>query len=235
MTRHTDIAVIREMIPRTKWQHEMKEIYAVCAEHYTHKELRPYMPIIFDEIQKHARVRFNREVVLIQVGIGPSGGQASVFVPLSVVDLEIDDITLYTGDKLSLMDLSALFNAYFHDLGYDPGFYVNIQRDSLRLKGMTEYIPPRFPGDTEPGYNTIQIASRGKRFVEKMLEFHEAIYRPVYYEDAFFPEESDVKYTSKRRRMPLKESNLARAPYGDCNDLRFDAIEREVRVGWPTP
>lgn len=234
MKKHMDITVIRKMIPLTKWQREMKEIYAACAEHVAHEDLQPYMPTIFSEMRKHARARFNREVVLIQVGIGSSGGYIGVFVPLSVVDPEVDDITLYSGDKFSLMDLSALFNAYFHDLDYDPGFYVDIQRDSLRLKGMTEYVPPRFPGDTEPGYNTIRITDYGRRFIEKMLEFHEAIYRPLQRGEMFFPQEEGVKYTGKRRRNPLSSEQSQRTPYADCHDLRFDAIERAVRAGWPT-
>ena len=205
---------VEDLVPKTKYQRESNELYDICAQHYTYEEIQQFIGLVFSTV----RTRLTTGVVSIQVYIGPAGGNYGVFVPVSAVDPHADDVVNYTGDKFSLMDLSALFNAYFWDQGADPGFKVSIIRDNLMNKSLVEWVEHS---------NTFQITTRGRQFVEKQLEFHATVYRPKKVIEMFYPPRGSVSETRTRRELTDKHWKIV--PYKDCTDPIYDEIVRQVR------
>lgn len=223
---------IEQTLPLTEYSRLGNEEFSVykkiCLRYMTEEELEPYTPTLRFTIRNDLKNHVRKNVVAIQVSIGPSGGYYGVWVPVADIDPDIDFITLYSGPKFSLMDLSALFNKYFREEGFDPGFHVDCNRDSLRLKGLIEWVPPRFPGDTEPPSNTFRLTDRGRAKAESLLEYHSKVYRRIEPAEMFFPRPGGVKL--QRERGVLSERQQSLKPYGDCQSLIFDEIEREVRA-----
>ena len=203
-------------LPKTAYQFRKSKVIDSCLEYFQdYEQLKPYMPYIHSHVLDPEN---QRDVVLIQISIGVTGGNYGVFVPVSIVDPYADDVVNYAGDKFSLMDLSALFNAYFWDQGADPGFKVNAIRDNLINKNLIEWIAHS---------NAFQITARGRQFVEKQLEFHATVDRPVYVLEMFYPHRNNV--TEFRERRSFTELQRKIVPYKDCTDPIYDEIVRQVR------
>lgn len=219
---------VQNHLPMTVWEKEFDELYEVCAMHSKKSEIKHEAWQASLGFERMNRNQVRKNVVAIQVSIGPSGGYYGVWVPVADIDPDIDFITLYNGPKFSLMDLSALFNKYFREEGFEPGFYVDCNRDSLRLKGLVEWVPPRFPGDTEPPSNSFRLTDRGRAKAESLLEYHSKVYRRMEPAEMFFPRPGGVKRCQERRVLSERQQSLK--PYGDCQSLIYDEIEREVRA-----
>lgn len=188
---------IRDLIPSTAFQRLLYDKRAQYVEKYPEKEdreegwgFRTLKSLVDDNIRE-----IDQDVVLIQVATSyVKGAGAGIFVPARIIDQSVRDIHLYVGDKFTLDDLSALFNLYLRDQGYTPGFYVDPDRDGLRLKMLAVCVDPR---------REFQITDQGRAFVEEMLEFHSTVFRPARYEEMYYPVYSGITGKNSRTRREL--------------------------------
>ena len=206
---------IKNLIPIPPFQAMLDEQYQKYIDAHPNPRDREegWGKKIFRDLEAEHMNDFVCDAVLIQVATSSVyGAGAGVFVPADIIDQSIDNIMMYTGDKFTLDDLSALFNLYFRDLGLDPGFYIDPDRDGLRLKMLAQCYDPRRP---------FRITDQGRAFVEELLEYHSTVFRPFRYEDMYYPVYSGIVAKGARERRELRDYEHS---HNDPNIARYPCV-----------
>lgn len=171
---------VKKCIPPTLWKTELRVHIEKEKLENPDTYSNSFVSTRQQQMRQEEAHRIPTNVPLIQVEIKPDGGHESVFVSPEHVSMraEIDP----DCDLLSPTDMAALFNAYFRfcvgdpEALYDPGFEVSLKRHKLLALGLVAKVGrSHYPTD------------EGKEFIEKMLEFHTTVFRPIRYEETFLP------------------------------------------------